>query len=242
MFDSYSTILVSATFWVCYYFLMRHLLKDRSPEFCNRIITLVHGASVAILGVNQCFTGEVSPIYRPQNQSTTLQKFIIVWSLGYFLFDLGWCSYYQSETVLMITHHICSVVALWRMLMKDTSGGQASCCMGALEITNPLLQLRWFVRTFGYHKTPLFNTVEIVYLILFLFIRIVLGTFYIIIVIYYGNSWDYILLTTALYIISWMFVFKIFDYMRMKYSPILDRWRNASLQDEIVSGIIPSHS
>ncbi|KAK9730195.1 TLC domain [Popillia japonica] len=111
----------SATFWVCYYFLMRHLLKDRSPEFCNRIITLVHGASVAILGVNQCFTGEVSPIYRPQNQSTTLQKFIIVWSLGYFLFDLGWCSYYQSETVLMITHHICSVVALWRMLMKDTS-------------------------------------------------------------------------------------------------------------------------
>lgn len=170
--------------------------------------------------------------------STNLQKFILVWSLGYFLFDLGWCLAYQTETKLMISHHLCSIVALWVMLRKETSGGQATCCLGALEITNPFLQARWFVRTFGHHKTPLFNSVEIVYVTLFLFIRIVLGTYYLFVVIIHGNALEYLVITAALYVISWLFVFKILQYMQSKYGHLLAQWR----EDDASSHVIPTHS
>lgn len=243
MFESYTAIIVSASLWTIHYFIVRLLMKNKSAEFCNRIITLAHGSSVAIMGLNQCFIGEVSPIHHPDLPTTNPQKLIMVWSLGYFLFDLGWCIAYRSETALMICHHLCAIASLYTMLNKDTSGGQTTCSLGALEVTNPFLQARWFVRTYGYHKTPLFHSVEIVYVLTFLFIRIVMGSFYLFVVLTHNNSWDYILMAAALYTISWLFVLKILQYMKGKYGHIISHFiqiHSHPHHDE--ADVIPMHS
>ncbi|CAH2005941.1 unnamed protein product [Acanthoscelides obtectus] len=83
------------------------------------MISLLHGFVVAFIGINQCFMID-SPFDHPEWRTTYMQSFLMVASLGYFMHDLVWCFEYQSTDKLMIAHHMYSILALLRMLFKDT--------------------------------------------------------------------------------------------------------------------------
>ncbi|RZC41807.1 TRAM LAG1 CLN8 domain containing protein [Asbolus verrucosus] len=216
-FDSWYAILLSAVIWSLTYQLATFLLPMKSREYCCRVISFWHGVVSAFVGINQCFLID-TPFDHPEWRTTSSQKFLMVCSLGYFIHDLIWCFLYQRESKLMIAHHVYSVFALQRMLYKNNSGAQATCALGSMEITNPMLQIRWFLRSEGYYPSTLFTSVELTFMLLFFLVRIVLGTYFLVVIAFQPkNDWDFRILSVTIYIMSWIFMLNISKYFVNKY-------------------------
>jgi hypothetical protein len=214
---SWFAIAVSTVIWALTYQLLRAVLTTKSREYCCRILSFWHGAITAFIGINQCFLID-TPFDHPEWRTTNSQRFLMVCSLGYFIHDLGWVLIYDRGSKLMIAHHIYSVFALNRMLHKHYSGAQATCALGSMEISNPMLQSRWFLRSEGYYPSVFYTSVEITFMIVFFLVRIVLGTYFLIVITFQPkNDWDFRILAATIYIMSWMFMINITKYLITKY-------------------------
>lgn len=216
-YETWTAVYISFTCWCGLYCLACLIFSDKAPEYRSRVVTVVHGLFSAIQGTTQCFDDSWT-FNEPDKPTNDFQAFLIVFSLGYFMEDLLWCLYYQSESNLMVAHHVYSCVALLRILRGQKSGGQTTCTLGVLEITNPLLQARWFVRSHGMRDSVLFIAVEITFIVTFFIVRIVIGSVVCFLIITTpDNDWEYKFLSTVIYIISWMFMINIAKYINMKY-------------------------
>lgn len=216
-YESWTAVWISFMCWCLIYLLACIIFPEKEPEYRSRAVTVIHGVFSATQGTTQCFKDNWT-FDEPDKPTTDFQAFLIVISLGYFMEDLLWCLYYQTESKLMVAHHIYSCIALLRILRSEKSGGQTTCCLGVLEITNPLLQARWFVRSHGMRDTALFIATEIIFMVLFILVRIVIGSFVcFLIVTTPENDWEYKFLSIIIYIISWMFMVNITKYFYMKY-------------------------
>lgn len=199
------------------YIALRRLFKKRDPEYSSRLVAFFHGLVTAFFGINQCFYID-TPFYHPEWRTTYLQTLILVFSAGYFIHDLIWCLQYAREDKLMIVHHIYTVIFLIRILFKKVSGAQTTCGLGAMELTNPLLQARWFIRSEGLYPSLLFLTTETVFLMSYVFVRIILGTYVMSIIIKHPkNDTDFIISSIIIYVISWIFFINIIKYVVNKY-------------------------
>lgn len=212
------SVLLSITFWCAFYLLITYIVPDKSPEYYSRILTLFHGLYVTIYGVSLCSSSATKVFEQPDAVSSYEQSFLLAVSLGYFMQDLLWCLYYQTETRLMVVHHIYSCIALWRLLIKRTSGALAVCGIAGLELTNPFLQARWFLRTYGHRDNAWFIATEIIFMILFFIVRIVLGSLYLFFIFTETkNSWEFTILCSVIYGVSWLFMINIAKYVSQRY-------------------------
>jgi len=78
--------------------------------------------------------------------NTALQVHVLSLTLGYFIFDLLWCLYFQTEGDLMLLHHTLSNCGMVLVLGLGKSATEVNAVVFVSEITNPLLQTRWFLR------------------------------------------------------------------------------------------------
>lgn len=118
----------------------------------------------------------------------------------------------------MLIHHSVSIIALSRVLVKGVSGTEAVAGLGGLEITNPILQVRWFLRSAGYKDTVIFVLTELGFMAMFFVMRIIGGSY-----LYYCTishprpDIEAKLLATAFYILSWVFMIYIVQYFITRY-------------------------
>lgn len=109
----------------------------------------------------------------PPNQ---LHCSIIIISLGYFTFDFVWCVYMQTEQLLMIIHHLLSVLGFVYVLWFDVYGCEITSILGASEYTNPLLQLRWFWKRTGKYSGNTEIFIDWTFFVLFVCARVLVGS------------------------------------------------------------------
>lgn len=211
-------VTITTSAWRMCYMVLGHFFPKKTPEYYCRMVALIHGLLTAFLGVNQCLSADI-PFYHPEWKTTNTQSFILAVSAGYFIHDLVWCIQFDAKDKLMIVHHIYCVIFLLRILFKGISGAQTTCGLGAMELTNPLLQARWFIRSGGIYPSLLFLSIETVFLITYFLIRIVLGTSFMWVIIRHPkNDIEFITFSIMIYVISWMFFFNIIRYLMSKYS------------------------
>lgn len=204
--------------WTAIYYLVRHTFSSKTTEWCVRILTLLHGCLISVTGLPECFSKPEGIFEHSDNPSNNKQLMIMLISLGYFLLDLVWCLYHQSETTVMLVHHAFSCLGLCRILWKNTTGALTVCGMGALEATNPILQIRWFLRSEGFYNTIWFTSVELLFVLLFFLIRICLGTYSVYEVLFvYSYEWEYRIFVVIIYFVSIVFAKDIFKYLWRKY-------------------------
>lgn len=216
---SWYAVVLSVGFWAITYYAIRFTFSNKSPEWCIRVVALFHGLGAVIRGIPECVTDNGDWIFECSEDDTTRsQMLVMIISLGYFIFDLGWCLAYESETNLMIFHHCYSCVALYRVLISEVAGGQTACGLAAMEMTNPLLQLRWFLRSEGYYNTPIFKGVELTFIFLFFIVRIIFGTYFFgLILSNSSNTYEQKLFGALMYILSWVFFANIVKFIYLKY-------------------------
>ncbi|XP_026733269.1 transmembrane protein 136-like [Trichoplusia ni] len=208
--------LLSFLFWNWVYFETVENSHDESPEWCSRVVALLHSSIATLAGLTQCkcrtFTWRLTRYILP------CQYLLMVWSWGYFAFDLLWCLAYWTDSVMLLSHHTCALLAITRYMQKGHSGCTFACTLVLLEITNPLLQIRWFLKYHGYGKSKAYFAVEAAYLGLFLFLRGVVGTFLMIWIFGWSDfDWEEIFYSLTFYVISMIFVYDVVGYVRHKY-------------------------
>ena len=169
-------VLGSFLAWTDAYFILHALNRRRSPEWNCRIITTIH----AIVATGLCFTSAVItgpwPFTYLGETNTNLHNTANIISLGYFLFDFSWCVFMRSEGPVMLAHHVVSMFALSYTLKQNRYGSEVTAVMGASEFTNPLLQLRWFLKETGRYTGRMAMWIDFSFVTLFLGARLGVGS------------------------------------------------------------------
>ncbi|PAA93081.1 hypothetical protein BOX15_Mlig027357g1 [Macrostomum lignano] len=152
-----------------------------SREWRCRMVTVAHACLVTALAGWDLASFRRNAVYwemqgQPYN---CLERLLFTVCLGYFRFDLAWCLLHRTEGPLMLLHHCASVFGLAMSLFGCRWAPELTITIGGSECTNPLLQMRWFLRNSGRGNSPLRSqlllVVELTFLVSFCLMRLCVG-------------------------------------------------------------------
>ncbi|KAJ0004124.1 hypothetical protein NQD34_010338 [Periophthalmus magnuspinnatus] len=226
------TVLCSVLGWLTLYLLLCAAFREHSAEWNCRLVTLSHGILIVLLTAYVVFIDGPWPLTHAGSENTELQVLSLCVCLGYFLFDLSWCLLHRSEGPVMLAHHAASILGILLTLWLGSSGCETCGVIFGSELTNPLLQARWFLRQVGLYETVLGDLVDVLFISLFAGVRVGVGT-----------AMFYCQLTSprpallmklggvVMYVLAWVFMVDIarFGYKKskMKYR----RWKERTLRE-----------
>ncbi|XP_076438480.1 TLC domain-containing protein 5-like [Babylonia areolata] len=212
--------------WSLFYSLLRRLEPQRKAEWHCRVVTIVHASLISLLSAWATLVQGPWPFTDAGGPNTPLQVVIVTVCQGYFLFDFSWCLYFQTEGFPMLLHHFLSIFGMFFMLVTGRHGTEMVATIFGSELTNPLLQTRWFLKETGRYKTLVGEVVDFLFMTSFFTIRIVVGS--VLLVCYFQQPTTDIwgrLGAIGIYLIGWMFWVSIFQYAIYKYGKKYRAWR-----------------
>uniref|UniRef100_A0A8C6XXN0 TLC domain-containing protein n=1 Tax=Naja naja TaxID=35670 RepID=A0A8C6XXN0_NAJNA len=152
-----------------------HQNRHRRTEWSCRMVTFLHGLMVTFLSGYIVFIDGPWPLTHAGHPNTPLQEFALCLSLGYFILDFCCCVLLNSEGDLILSHHLLSMGGMSLVLDSGKSGPEINAIVFVSEITNPFLQMRWFLRDSGRYNSFAGDVVDVLFVALFLGLRIVGG-------------------------------------------------------------------
>ncbi|XP_047676796.1 TLC domain-containing protein 5a isoform X2 [Tachysurus fulvidraco] len=213
--------------WIALYALLCYTNGSCGYEWNCRLVTLFHGILAVCITAYIGYVDGPWPFTYPGTKNTPLQITAMVVSLGYFIFDMAWCVYFQTEGLVMLAHHTMSILGILLTLWLGESGIESCAVIFGSEITNPLLQTRWFLKHSGRYNTFLGDLVDVLFVFLFVIMRV-----------FVGGAMLYCELISprpkfiikcggvAMYILSWVFVADIFRFAYRKSSVKFQHWKS----------------
>ncbi|XP_013392014.1 transmembrane protein 136 isoform X2 [Lingula anatina] len=217
--------------WATLYFVLCVLNSSHKNEWNCRIVSAVHAITVCCLAFWAVFVQGPWVFTLPGGRSSPLQQFIAEMSLGYFLYDFMWCIYFKTEGFVMLLHHCLSSIGLGVTVLRGMYGTEMVATLLATEVTNPFLQFRWFLRQTGQYETLLGEVNDILFMALFGFARIGMGTSLLITYYQHPNT-DFLgkFGGTCIYIIGWLFWISIMRFALKKYTKMYHLWKKGKLK------------
>ncbi|XP_010868625.1 TLC domain-containing protein 5 [Esox lucius] len=212
--------------WISLYFVFCYLNGQRDQEWNCRLVTLTHGVIIVCLTAYICFIDGPWPLTHAGTENTPLQTQALVISLGYFLFDFGWCICVRTEGPIMLAHHTMSILGILLTLGLGVSAVETCAVVFGSEITNPLLQARWFLRQTGRYDSLWGDVVDLLFILLFAVVRVGVGGVMLYteltsprpsIIIKGGGL--------AMYTLAWVFMVDIAKFACKKSRTKYKRWR-----------------
>jgi len=176
--------------------------------------------------------------------NTALQVHVLSLTLGYFIFDLLWCLYFQTEGDLMLLHHTLSNCGMVLVLGLGKSATEVNAVVFVSEIPNPLLQTRWFLREMGCYHSFLGEVVDFCFVLLFLVLRIGGGALIMYAMVTAPDpNWILKGGGLAMYIVSLGFMVEICRFVRRKMLKKYHSWRRLRSEDAPVktNGHLAAH-
>ncbi|XP_026564902.1 transmembrane protein 136-like [Pseudonaja textilis] len=226
-------VISSTLAWLFLYWGFLYRNRHRRAEWSGRMVTLLHGLMVTFLSGYIVFIDGPWPLTHAGHPNTPLQEFALCLSLGYFIFDFCWCILSDTEGDLILSHHLLSMGGMSLVLDSGKSGSEISAIVFVSEITNPFLQMRWFLRDSGRYHSFAGDVVDILFVVLFLGLRIAGGAWIMHSVMKspktFGTLKGGIL---AMYGVSFMFLVEIYSFAKKKISKKLQAWKNRRTQGD----------
>lgn len=205
-------VVTSTGFLTGLWYSLYKTLKSRyrlEGEYTARIIAAFHGAVCVVLATI-CMAQGSDPLNKPGESNTPLETLTLQISVGYFVYDFVWCVKYQPEPKIMLLHHLASIFAMCYITILGRSGPEAIGGLCSMEVTNPLLQARWFLKHHNQKNTYLYWIVEYLFFGMFISVRLVYGSFLLHSVLTSELSNIVVKLSTiSLYLISLAFMYNI---------------------------------
>ena len=123
----------------------------------------------------------------------------------------------------MIVHHVLSLFGMLNMAFQGKWGTELIGVIGGTEITNPLLQLRWFLKTLNFNSL-LVSFVDFSFIFTFGYFRLYLGGHVLVHYVTYPK-WDFLgkLGAVTMYALSVVFYYYILRYAARKYGGFLSK-------------------
>ena len=174
--DIVLAIIGSFLVWLNLYNIIYSINWKCSAEWNCRIIAGLHGTVSAFFCFISAFILGPWPFSYIGYPPNHLHCNIIIISFGYFLFDLLWCLFMKTEGIVMLIHHCLSIIGLSYVMCYNIYGCESSAILGASEFTNPLLQLRWFLKQTGKYSGNTEILIDWGFVFFFMGARVVVGS------------------------------------------------------------------
>ena len=165
----------SAIFWTLFYYFVLSRFPKRSELWNCRIVAMAHSLTVTKL-IELSFLFEDNPFYNIGEKNSCLQNLAMIVSGGYFIFDFGWCIIKGNEDFMMLLHHVVSILSLIGGLYLDHSGAEICTTLWGSELTNPFLQIRWFLREIKHYDSSFGKLNDFTFFWIFAVSRIGIGS------------------------------------------------------------------
>ena len=200
--------------WASYFFLV--ILSKQSEEWACRLLTFIHGCVVSLSAIWDLIVNREDMAL--QNVPlTNEQKGYLSFSLSYFSFDYLWILLFGNDIWVIHVHHIVGILIITKVMMYDFGGIGVSIVIIGLECTNPYLQARWFLRTYGYNHKPIHTFCELWFFFMFFMIRMIGGTIFLFYTWNFADDLIIKVLITCIYVISVILAWDISKYIKKKY-------------------------
>lgn len=207
--------------WTTLYFTLCILNSKKSYEYHVRLVTTCHAVLVCTMAGWSGFVLGPWPFTDPGGPMTRMEYITCNVCLGYFLFDFLWCLYFQTEGAVMLLHHALSILGNTLIIYLNVSGTEMMAAIFGSELTNPFLQLRWFLREAGNHKTWYGELNDAVFMLLFFCLRIVVGSNLLYWFLLHPRPRRLVKLGGLMhYLVGWAFFFMIARYALRKYKKL----------------------
>jgi len=135
---------------------------------------------------------------------------------------------FVCKGAVMIFHHLLSISGNGFVLYRGTNGTELMATLFGSEITNPVLQLRWFLRYTGVsvHTPTVAVAVDFCFLMLFTVMRIGIGSFLLYCYLRHPRpDWVARFASLIIYGLGWVFWYSIMCYAIRKYGHNLNFFR-----------------
>lgn len=117
----------------------------------------------------------------------------------------------------MLAHHTMSILGILLTLWLGESGIESCAVLFGSEITNPLLQARWFLKQTGHYRSRLGDAVDVSFVLLFVVMRIFVGGTMLYCELISPRPRFFIKCGgVAMYVLSWVFMADIVRFARRK--------------------------
>ena len=119
----------------------------------------------------------------------------------------------------MVLHHFLSIVGNTVLLFWGVSGTEMIAAIFGSELTNPFLQIRWFLRQTDHHLTWYGELNDATFMLLFGYLRILVGTPLLYAHLTHPRTRPLVRFGGVLhYMVGWAFWFMIVRYAIRKYT------------------------
>ena len=210
-----SSLLFCTSCWLLYYTLLHRVNKTCSPEWNSRVVAFTH-ALLVVQGSGLCLFKWPLSMEELDQENTSCQINVIYFSLSYFIFDTCWCMYMQTERIVIFIHHFGMLALLSTSLYLEIYGYASMLILFAGEITNPMLQIRWFLRSKELHFTTFAVVNEALFVILFTIARLFFGSYLLYVLLLRGMNIIVKCIGTVLQIVNYAFMYEVFLLVKKK--------------------------
>ncbi|KAM8903853.1 TLC domain-containing protein 5a isoform 2-T3 [Spinachia spinachia] len=136
---------------------------------------------------------------------------------GYIGYVDGPWPFTYPEGPVMLAHHTMSILGILLTLWLGESGIESCAVLFGSEITNPLLQARWFLKQTGRYGTRLGDVVDVLFVLLFVLMRVFVGGTMLYCELISPRPRFFIKCGgVAMYALSWVFMVDIVRFARRK--------------------------
>ena len=168
-------VIGSCLFWFTFYNTILILCRHLDADWTIRIVAGLHGTISAFLCFLSAFIIGPWPFSYIGYPPTEFHCNIIIFSCGYFIFDMLWCLYMNTEGLVMLLHHAFSLYGFIHVFIFNVYGCEVIAILGSSEFTNPILQFRWFMKQVGFYRGSWARFIDFSFVFFFISARIVAG-------------------------------------------------------------------
>ncbi|CAG9315847.1 unnamed protein product [Blepharisma stoltei] len=181
-----------------------YLTIKESKDYIGQHISIIHAYCGLLLATIVYFIEGGINYNAPTNY---LHIIVFANSLGYFIYDSFYAEIFKLHDWPMRFHHVGALTALTGLYFAEYGGSAGVLGIILTEISNPCILKRHIMKAMCLEDTPRYNFYETTFAMLFVFSRVIVGTWYML------NVWAsvitpvYKLTVSALFGVSLFWVF-----------------------------------
>ncbi|CAG9327914.1 unnamed protein product [Blepharisma stoltei] len=218
MIDYVSTLFISIAFWTFLFFLFSQLVEADLPtrqlwDFRNRLVTFIHGVFyltfTTITVINEAKLG---------SDNTYFQIKIILWMLGYHIYDTICKIKFGISDNFIVIHH--SLVIIGSICGLSSNNGIVEILYGSFigVLPNPSLQIKEILRYNNQRDTKIYLLAELTYIFTFIFARFIIGPVIIYeVVTSWSVFWPVRAIAFSLEILSFYWISTFYNILKKRY-------------------------